>query len=105
MMPAPTMTTCLLISPNPPAKWVFLVKQLRGLGIHKCRARDDRCDLSGRTIQPGEFSRERAADDAFLHPGRAFGEFPIRRQAREFRARARAARRAVIGFAGTLHEV
>src|ERR1019366_4027238 len=96
---------CLPSRANSPAERVFLIQQLRRLRVHESRAGDDRQDFSRRAVEPLKFSAERAADDAFLNPLRALGQFAIRREARELGAGAGATGRAVIGFAGTLDEV
>src|SRR5689334_8243227 len=98
------MTTRLLISDSPTER-VPVVEQLRRLSVHECAACDDGLNLSSGAVKPAESSRERAADDAFLNPRRAFGEFPVSCEAREFGTRARAAGRTVVGFAGALDEV
>src|SRR5690349_4897526 len=105
MMPAPMMTTRLLISADAPTERVFVVEQLRCLGVHERRAGDDRRNFAGSLVQPVELARERAADDAFLDPRLAGQKLSVRRQASELRAGARPARRTVVGLARTLHEI
>src|SRR6185369_13304527 len=50
-------------------------------------------------------SFEDAADDAFLPPHFAFAQLSVGKQTRDFSARAGPARRTVVSFAGTQHEV
>src|SRR5678815_1951831 len=108
MTPAPMMRTCLLIGrtltvrANSPAERVFVIEQKRCFTVHKRRASDGWNNLLAHAV----IARAKgAADDAFLDPLHAFGEFAIRGEASEFCARSSAARRAVVRFAGAEHEI
>src|SRR5689334_20357985 len=68
-------------------------------------AGDRRRDLTFHAIVPVVGTRERAADQTLLYPRRALGEFAVGGEAGELRARAGAAGRAVVGFAGAKDEV
>src|SRR5262245_10926074 len=105
MTPAPMMTTRLLMSVDAPAERVFFVEQQGRLCVHEGRAGDDGRYLSCVTVQPAKLARERASNDAFLNPRFAFNQLTVSGKAGELRARAGAAGRAVVGFAGTLDEV
>src|SRR5690606_21939583 len=105
--PAPITTTCRFNqvppvaaerSPDPPTKRVGRVQQQRSLGRHVRPAGDDGTDAPVRA--GGVLRLEAASDDALLHPRAPRLELPVLRQAREHRARAGAARRAVVRFAG-----
>src|ERR1041385_1847294 len=88
-----------------PAERVFPIEQQSGFAVHERTAGDDRLDFFRSAVQPAEFSGERAAEDAFLNPRRALGEFAVSGEAGEFGAGARAAGRAVVGLAGALDEI
>src|SRR5258706_7543038 len=90
------------LSANAPAERIRGVQQRGALGAHERLAGDRRHDAAfGEAIRPLEV----AADDALLPPRRALGQLSIGGEAREPRARSRAARRAVVGVARAQHEV
>src|SRR5437899_8740321 len=92
-------------SPDSPTKRVAFVEYQRRFCIHVGSAGNDRSNFSAGSIQPAVSPSEGAAEDAFLHPRSAFGQFSIGRQAGEFGAGASAARRTVIGFTRALDKV
>src|SRR5207249_2064387 len=90
---------------DPPAKWVPVVQQQRRLSSDKCGADDGRHDHARWPVEPAIARGEKTAVDALLHPHLAFVEFVLGGQARKLRARAGAARRAVVSFARTKDKV
>src|SRR6185436_10063635 len=102
MTPPPTIATFLT---DPPAKRVALIQQQRAFRGNEGGAGDARRDLAARAVEPLVGSLEAAADDALLHPGLAFGELAVGREAGELRARPGAAGRAVVRLARAQHEV
>src|SRR6185312_5508432 len=56
-------------------------------------------------IQPAKAAGEAAADETLLHPRLALRELPVGRETGEFRARPRAAGRAVVGASRAEHEI
>src|SRR5688500_8403486 len=87
-----------------PAEWIALVEEQRALRGHVGSSPDGGNDLARRAIKPSVRRAEGAADDAFLHPGCALGKLAVRGEAGELGAGAGAARRAVVGLAGTQDE-
>jgi len=73
-----------------------------GLRIHEGSASNARINLA---IADFDAAFEDAADDAFLSPGLAFAKFAVRVETGEFGAGSGAARRPVVGFAGTQNEI
>src|SRR5262249_140555 len=85
-----------------PAKRIFLVQQQRRFTVHKRRAGYGRNDgLTVTLVAAGEG----AANNAFLHPDFALLEFALRGSARQLGTGTGAARRSVVGFTRTKHEV
>src|SRR5436190_9455163 len=103
-MPGPTRTESRGLSDSP-AERVALVDELRAFRVDVSDAPDRGRDPAVRAVEPSVRSGERAADDALLHPRRALGELAVGGETSELGAGARAARRAVVGVAGTQHEV
>src|ERR1700733_10255417 len=87
---------------DPHAKGVCRVEEQRRLGADIGRAPDARnqgfADLIHRSL-------EDAAEDAFLSPSLTFLKQAIGEEACELRAGAGAARRTIVGLAGTEHKV
>src|SRR5262245_46284972 len=84
------------------AKRIAWIEEQRRLGVNICRAGDAGNDLAADAL---DRSFEDAADDALLPPDLPFAQLAVRKEAGELGARARAARRAVVGFAGAEDEV
>ena len=87
---------------NSPAEGVAIIEQEGRFGVDEGRALDNRVDgVAG----DADLAFEEAADDALLPPDLAFLQFAAGVEAGELGACAGAARRAVVGFAGTEDEV
>src|SRR5436190_18401796 len=99
------MTARPVTSGNAPAERVALVDQQRSFGGDIGGAGDRRGNPASGPVDPLVRRAKPAADDALLHPARAFGELAVRGEAGELGARSGAARRAVICLAGTEHEI
>src|SRR6516225_4565510 len=105
-IPAPTtITSGAGLMSNSPTKRVGPVQQQNAFSIDEGASSNSRYHFTGRAVEPGERTFESAPDDAFLHPGLIFFQFPICSQAGQFGARARATRRAVVCFAWTQHKI
>src|SRR5450432_3209715 len=85
-----------------PPERIAVVHNQRSFRIHKSRSADARKNVAAPNL---DRAFEDASDEAFLPPEIAGLELAIGVQTCEFRAGARAARRAVIGKAGTEHEI
>src|SRR5580698_5202352 len=81
------------------------MKKQIALRRDECRSSDTRNDLARRTIQQAVGSFETGAENSFLARGLAWSQPPLRREASQFGAGAGSAGRAVVGLAGTQHEV
>src|SRR2546429_7873789 len=90
---------------NTPTKGVLLVQQKCRFGVYECGADDGGLDGARGAIEPAVTRGEKAAQNALLHPRLAFVEFVVGGEAGELGARAGAARRAVVRFAGAKDKI
>src|SRR5881394_419593 len=91
--------------PDTPAKWVPVIQQQCRLSRNIGRADDGGHNRAGGLVQPTITRGEQTADNALLHPRLPFIEFVLGGQARELRARARAAGGAIVSFARAKNKV
>jgi len=88
-----------------PTEGIAFVEEQGGFGVDEGGAGDGWSNFTRSAVEPAKTACESAAENAFLNPRFVFCEFFVGREAGELCARAGAARRAIIGFAGALDEI